>query len=44
MPRRTKTCQAADCELPTIPEDLTANFVKGPMIAEAVQEASMAFK
>ncbi|MBB3015978.1 hypothetical protein FHX62_004665 [Cupriavidus alkaliphilus] len=44
MPRRTKTSQAADRELPTIPEDLSAHFVKGPMTAEAVQDASMAFK
>ncbi|SOY39599.1 transposase (fragment) [Cupriavidus taiwanensis] len=39
MPRRTKTSQAADRELPTIPD----HFVKGPMTAEAVQDASMAF-
>jgi hypothetical protein len=44
MPRKTKTSQAADRELPTIPEDLIAHFVKGPMTAEAVQDASMAFK
>uniref|UniRef100_A0A375HAD8 Mutator family transposase n=1 Tax=Cupriavidus taiwanensis TaxID=164546 RepID=A0A375HAD8_9BURK len=44
MPRRNKTSQAADRELPTIPEDLIAHFVKGPMTAEAVQDASMAFK
>ncbi|SOZ37916.1 protein of unknown function (plasmid) [Cupriavidus neocaledonicus] len=44
MPRRTKTSQAADRDLPTIPEDLVAHFVKGPMTAEAVQDASMAFK
>ncbi|MBB3016934.1 hypothetical protein FHX62_005630 [Cupriavidus alkaliphilus] len=41
MPRRTKTSQAADRELPTIPEDVIAHFVKGPMTAEAVQDASM---
>ncbi|MEM5279362.1 IS256 family transposase, partial [Cupriavidus taiwanensis] len=44
MPRKTKTSQAADRELPSIPEDLIAHFVKGPMTAEAVQDASMAFK
>jgi transposase-like protein len=44
MPRKTKTSQAADRELPAIPEDLIAHFVKGPMTAEAVQDASMAFK
>ncbi|CAG2160881.1 hypothetical protein LMG26411_07830 [Cupriavidus numazuensis] len=43
MPR-TKTGQAADRELPTIPEDLIAHLVKGPMTAEAIQDASMAFK
>lgn len=42
MPRKTKTSQTADRELPTI--DLIAHFVKGPMTAEAVQDASMAFK
>lgn len=48
MPRKTKTNTktnaAAARELPTIPEELIAHFVKGPMTAEAVQEASMAFK
>ncbi len=44
MPRKTKTSQAADRELPAIPEDLIAHFVKGPMTAEAVQDASMALK
>ncbi|SOY64918.1 transposase (plasmid) [Cupriavidus taiwanensis] len=28
----------------SIPEDLIAHFVKGPMTAGAVQDASMAFK
>ncbi|SCB18863.1 hypothetical protein GA0116996_104321 [Cupriavidus alkaliphilus] len=28
MPRRNKTSQAADRELPTIPEDLIAHFVR----------------
>ena len=44
MPRKTKTSQAAGRELPAIPEDLIAHFVKSPVTAEAVQEASMAFK
>jgi hypothetical protein len=46
MPHKTKTSQAADRELPAIPEDLIAHFVKGPMTAEAVQDAStsMGFK
>ncbi|KHK48546.1 transposase, partial [Ralstonia sp. A12] len=44
MPRKTKTSIAAARELPAIPEELIAHFVKGPMSAEAVQEASMAFK
>ncbi len=44
MPRRNKTSQAADRKLPTIPEDLIAHFVKCPMTAEAVHDASMLFK
>ncbi|AJG24376.1 Mobile element protein [Cupriavidus basilensis] len=44
MPRKTKTSLAAARELPAIPEELIAHFVKGPMTAGAVQDASMAFK
>ncbi|MDW3689369.1 transposase, partial [Cupriavidus sp. CV2] len=31
-------------DLPTIPKELIDQFVKGPMTAEAVQDAAMAFK
>jgi putative transposase len=44
MPRKTKTAQAAEAALPQIPKELIDQFVKGPMTAEAVQAASMAFK
>jgi hypothetical protein len=39
MPRKPKTPLR---ELPAIPKELIDQFVKGPMTAEAVQEASMA--
>ncbi|WKB56084.1 IS256 family transposase [Eleftheria terrae] len=41
MPSKKKPPAAA---LPTIPKELVDQFVKGPMSAEAVQAASMAFK
>ena len=41
MPSKTKKPPAA---LPEIPEELIDQFVKGPMSAEAVNAASMAFK
>ena len=41
MPRKPKTPPR---ELPAIPQDLIDQFVKGPMTAEAVQDAAMAFK
>jgi len=41
MPRKPKTPLR---ELPTIPKELVDQFVKGPMTAEAVQDAAMAFK
>lgn len=44
MPRKTKTAAAAEAALPQIPKELIDQFVKGPMTAEAVQAASMAFK
>jgi putative transposase len=40
MPSKPKTSAA----LPTIPKELIDQFVSGPMSAEAVQAASMAFK
>jgi putative transposase len=44
MPRKTKTAAAAAAALPSIPTELIDQFVHGPMSAEAVQAASMAFK
>jgi putative transposase len=41
MPRKTKN---APKNLPSIPAELIDQFVKGPMTAEAVQDAAMAFK
>lgn len=41
MPRKTKNVPK---ELPSIPAELIDQFVKGPMTAEAVQDAAMAFK
>jgi len=44
MPRKTKTAAAAAAALPPIPKELIDQFVSGPMSAEAVNAASMAFK
>ncbi|MPW11734.1 IS256 family transposase, partial [Paraburkholderia sp. CNPSo 3155] len=44
MPSKPKAGSAPPPELPAIPEELIDQFVKGPMTAEAVQAASMAFK
>ena len=44
MPSRKTTKAAASAVLPEIPKELVDQFVKGPMSAEAVQAASMAFK
>jgi len=46
MPSRktTKAAAAAAAAMPTIPKELIDQFVTGPMSAEAVQAASMAFK
>jgi transposase-like protein len=44
MPSRTKKSIAAAAALPSIPKELLDQFVKGPMSAEAVNAASMAFK
>jgi transposase-like protein len=41
MPRKPK---ATPRDLPTIPKELIDQFVKGPMTAEAVQDAAIAFK
>ncbi len=46
MPSRktTKAAAAAAAAMPSIPKELIDQFVTGPMSAEAVQVASMAFK
>lgn len=48
MPSKTKTKNAAiaakSAALPTIPKELLDRFIEGPMTAEAIQDASMAFK
>ena len=44
MPRKTKTAAEAAAALPSIPKELIDQFVSGPMSAEAVNAASMAFK
>jgi putative transposase len=44
MPRKTKTTAAATMALPSIPKELIDQFVTGPMSAQEVQAASMAFK
>jgi putative transposase len=44
MPRNKKTAAEAGTALPSIPKELIDQFVTGPMSAEAVQAASMAFK
>ena len=43
MPSKTRKAAAAQA-LPTIPKELIDQFVNGPMSAEAVNAASMAFK
>ncbi len=40
MPRKTKPAAEAQTALPSIPEELINQFVKGPMTAEAVHAAS----
>lgn len=44
MPSKKKTALEAKTELPSILKELIDQFVKGPMTAEAIQDASMAFK
>ncbi|WP_339497186.1 hypothetical protein, partial [Pseudomonas sp. EA_15y_Pfl1_P101] len=38
MPTKKKPANAAARELPSIPQELIEQFVKGPMSAEAIQE------
>ena len=44
MPSKIKTAMSAKAALPSIPKELIDQFVSGPMSAEAVNAASMAFK
>jgi len=44
MPSKTKRAAAAKAALPQIPKELIDQFVTGPMSAEAVNAASVAFK
>lgn len=44
MPRMTKAAGAVEAALPSIPKELIDQFVSGPMSAQAVNAASMAFK
>ena len=44
MPSKTKKAAEAAAVLPRIPKELIDQFVTGPMSAEAVNTASMAFK
>ncbi|RJX53214.1 IS256 family transposase, partial [Pseudomonas syringae pv. actinidiae] len=44
MPTKKKSASATARELPSISQELIEQFVTGPMSAEAIQDASMAFK
>ena len=44
MPSKIKTALSAKAALPSIPKELIDQFVSGPMSAETVNAASMAFK
>jgi len=44
MPSKTKAVKTAMAALPSIPKELIDQFVTGPMSAEAVNAASLAFK
>lgn len=44
MPTKKKPGREAPRDLPAIPKELIDQFVNGPMSAEAIQDASMAFK
>ena len=44
MPTKKKPAREAQRDLPSIPKELIDQFVSGPMSAEAIQNASMAFK
>src|SRR5690606_17485089 len=44
MPTKKKPGREAPRDLPLIPKELIDQFVSAPMSAEAIQDASMAFK
>ncbi|MGF6705621.1 transposase-like protein [Pseudomonas frederiksbergensis] len=44
MPTKKKPASKAPRDLPSIPKELIDQFVSGPMNAEAIKYASMAFK
>ena len=44
MPRKKNSRQTNDLELPRIPPEWIEQLVSGPMSAEAIQMASVAFK
>jgi putative transposase len=44
MPIKKKPARGVTRDLPAIPKELIDQFVNGPMTAEAIQDASMAFK
>ena len=44
MRKTTKAALAAAAAMPSIPKELIDQFVTGPMSAESIQDASMAFK
>lgn len=44
MPKKSKAAGAAGAALPSIPKELIDQFVTGPMSADAVNAASLAFK
>ncbi|CAD5201689.1 Mobile element protein [Pseudomonas sp. FEN] len=44
MPTKKKPACEVTRDLPAIPKELIDQFVNGPMTAEAIQDASMAFK
>lgn len=44
MPSKKNPAAKAKKYLPSIPQELIDQFVKGPMSAEAIQDASMAIK
>ncbi|KWS47006.1 hypothetical protein AL060_10265 [Pseudomonas syringae pv. rhaphiolepidis] len=43
MPTKKKSANATARELPSIPQELIEQFVKGPMSAEAIQDGSISF-